>query len=74
LFCCFRSETSAKALALVAVCAKPWPAATIAGPHLGTPLPHPLFRLFYQVEIRHHQIPSSKIRNLLTAADARTVQ
>jgi hypothetical protein len=22
---------------------------------------HPLFRLFYQVEIRHHQNPSSKI-------------
>jgi len=31
---------------------------------------HPLFRLFYQVEIRHHQIPSSKIPNP-PAADAR---
>jgi len=30
----------------------------------------PLFRLFYQVEIRHHPIPSSKIRNPRTAADA----
>jgi hypothetical protein len=30
----------------------------------------PLIRLFYQVEITHHQIPSSKIRNPLSAADA----
>jgi hypothetical protein len=34
-------------------------------------LPAPQFRLFYHVEIRHHQIPSSKIPNPLTAADAR---
>jgi hypothetical protein len=33
--------------------------------------PRPQFHLFYQVEIRHHQIPSSKIPNPLTAADAR---
>ena len=33
--------------------------------------PGTLLRLFYQVEIRHHQIPSSKIPNPLTAADAR---
>jgi hypothetical protein len=31
----------------------------------------PLFRLFYQVEIRHYQFPSSKFRNPLTAANAR---
>jgi hypothetical protein len=42
----------------------------IAGPALPK-RPYPLFRLFYQVEIRHHQIPSSKISNRLTAADAR---
>src|SRR5260370_35793322 len=33
--------------------------------------PAPLFPLFYQAEIRHHQIPSSKILNPLAAADAR---
>jgi hypothetical protein len=31
----------------------------------------PLFRLFYQVEIRHLPIPSSEIPSQLTAADAR---
>jgi hypothetical protein len=30
-----------------------------------------LFGLFYQVEIRHHQIPSSKISVPLTAGNAR---
>jgi hypothetical protein len=52
---------------LVAVIDGPLKIAGLALPNR----PRPQFRLFYQVEIRHHQIPSSKFPNPLTAADAR---
>ncbi|MGC1885983.1 MAG: hypothetical protein WA709_07795 [Stellaceae bacterium] len=64
LFC---SKSAAKSRALVAVFADPLKIDGSALPNARIPL----FRLFYQVEIRHHQIPSSKIPNPLTAADAR---
>jgi hypothetical protein len=37
----------------------------IVGPHRGTPLPHTLFRLFYQVEIRHFPHQKSVTRSQL---------
>ena len=38
------------------------------------PVPHPLFRLFYQAEIRRRRIPSWNIPSPLAAADLATVQ
>jgi len=35
------------------------------------PTDYPLFALFYQVEIRHRQLPSMTISHPLTGADAR---
>jgi hypothetical protein len=46
----------------------------IAGPHLGTPLPHTLFRLFYQVEIRHLHFPHQKSLARSQLLTPRTVQ
>jgi hypothetical protein len=59
--CCSCSKSAAKSPALVAVFLDRLKVG-LAEP------PAPLIRLFYQVEIRHHQIPSSKISNPLTAS------
>jgi hypothetical protein len=50
---------SSESPALVAVIDGPLEIAGLAPPKRM----HPLFHLFYQVEIRHHQIPSSKVPN-----------
>jgi hypothetical protein len=63
-FCCSCSKSAAKSPALVAVFVGPLKIAKLA---LSKRM-HPLFRLFYQVEIRHHQNPSSKIPDQLTTA------
>src|ERR1700751_136358 len=42
-----------------------------AGIGLSERLRPPLFRLFYQAEIRHLQVPHRKIPNRLTAANSR---
>jgi len=62
--CCSCSKSAAKSPALVAVFVGPLKIAKLALPKRM----HPLFRLFYQVEIRHHQNPSSKIPGQLTTA------
>jgi hypothetical protein len=55
--CCSCRKSAAKSPALVAVFVGPLKIAKLALPKRM----HPLFRLVYQVEIRHHQNPSSKI-------------
>jgi hypothetical protein len=64
--CCSCSKSAAKSPALVAVFVGPLKIAKLALPKRM----HPLFRLFYQVEIRHHQNPSSKIPDQLAATNA----
>ena len=65
--CCSCSKSAAKSPVLIAAFVDPLKIAKLALPKRM----HPLFRLFYQVEIRHHQNPSSKIPSPLTVADAR---
>jgi hypothetical protein len=55
--CCSCRKSTAKSPALVAVFCGPLKIAKLALPKRM----HPLFRLVYQVEIRHYQNPSSKI-------------
>jgi hypothetical protein len=62
--CCCCSKSAAKSPALVAVFVGPLKIPKLALPRRM----HPLFRPFYEVEIRHHEYPRSKIPDQLTTA------